>query len=64
MRFDFKDLSRVDPKALAEVFFGKNKVDEVYLKESCLTKDQLETIFTQIAINPKKKPWDMGQIRH
>ena len=58
MRFDFKDLSRVDPKALAEGLFGKNKVDEVYLKESCLTKDQLEAIFTQIAINPKQKPWD------
>ena len=58
MRFDFKDLSRVDPKALAEGLFGKNKVDKVYLKESCLTKDQLEAIFTQIAINPKQKPWD------
>ncbi len=64
MRFDFKDLSRVDPKALAEGLFGKNKVDEVYLKESCLTKDQLEAIFTQIAINPKKKPWDRLDISY
>ena len=57
MRFDYKDLSRVDPKVLAKGLFENNKVDEVYLKESCLTTAQLETIFTQIAINPKKKPW-------
>jgi len=57
MRFDYKDLSRVDPKVLAKGLFENNKVDEVYMKESCLTTAQLEAIFTQIAINPKKKPW-------
>ena len=57
MRFDYKDLSRVDPKVLTKGLFENNKVDEVYMKESCLTTAQLEAIFTQIAINPKKKPW-------
>ena len=57
MRFDYKDLSRVDPKVLAKGLFENNKVDEVYMKASSLTTAQLEAIFTQIAINPKKKPW-------
>ena len=64
MRFDFKDLSRVDPKVLAKGLFENNKLDEVYMKESCLTTAQLEAIFTQIAINPKKKPWSRLDISY
>ena len=57
MRFDFKDLSRVDPKVLAKGLFDNKKVDEIYMRETSLTTAQLEAIFTQIDINSKKKPW-------
>ena len=64
MCFNHNDLSRVDPKVLAKGLFENTEVDEVYMKASSLTTAQLEAIFTQIAINPKKKPWGRLDISH
>ena len=53
LRLNFRNLSDVDPQILAKSILDKKTFHNVTLKETNLTKTQLETIFTQIALIPR-----------
>ena len=55
LRLNFRNLSDVDPQILAKSILDKT-FHNVTLKETNLTKTQLETIFTQIALIPRERP--------
>ena len=55
LRLNFRNLSDVDPQILAKSILDKTFYD-VTLKETNLTKTQLETILTQIALIPQGRP--------
>ena len=55
LRLNFRNLSDVDPQILAKSILDKT-FHNVTLKETNLTKTQLETIFTQIALIPRGRP--------
>ena len=57
MRLNLKNLSSVDPQVLAKSILD-TEFNEVELKNTSLTKTQLETIFTQAALMPGK---DLGR---
>ena len=63
IRLNLRNLSDVDPKILAKSLLDKKFV-EVNLKETNLTKTQLETIFTQAAIIPERRPMMMLDLSH
>ena len=55
LRLNFRNLSDVDPQILAKSILDK-MFFSVTLKETNLTKTQLETILTQIALIPQGRP--------
>ena len=55
LRLNFRNLSDVDPQILAKSILDKT-FHNVALKETNLTKTQLETILTQIALIPQGRP--------
>ena len=63
IRLNLRNLSDVDPKILAKSLLDEKFV-EVNLKETNLTKTQLETIFTQAAIIPEGRPMMMLDLSH
>ena len=54
IRLNLRNLSDVDPQVLAKSLLDE-KFDVVELKETNLTKMQLETIFTHMALIPEKR---------
>ena len=63
IRLNLRNLSDVDPQILAKSILDEEFV-EVNLKETNLTKTQLETIFTQAAIIPDGRPMMMMDLSH
>ena len=57
MRLNLRNLSSVDPQVMAKSVLD-TEFNEVELKNTSLTKTQLETIFTQAALMPGK---DLGR---